>query len=96
MTESSQIEKFLSLSTAHVPGPNPEWGVLSGWTIEIPGGYGWMVLWANTTWEDLAEDSEGAPEWFKPIHTRMRALGCKGVVFDCDGPVMDNLPSFDW
>ena len=89
------IRHFLDLSTAHLQqadrlflefSANP--GSLGG-LAAMAGTYGWFVY---------AHDErccEGISDALWAIFERARALGCDYVLFDADGPVLEDLPVFE-
>lgn len=89
------IRRFLDLSTAHLQpadrlflefSANP--GSLGG-LAAMAGTYGWFVY---------AHDErccDGISDVLWAIFERARALGCDYVLFDADGPVLEDLPVFE-
>ncbi len=89
------IRRFLDLSTAHLQpadrlflefSANP--GLLGG-LAAMAGTYGWFVY---------AHDErccEGISDVLWAIFERAQALGCDYVLFDADGPVLEDLPVFE-
>lgn len=80
------IEKILTLSTGHMPNPEPDFGKFRTVGHE----YGAMVFLT------ALEDGEGVPEWMLPICRAAEENGCVAILFDRDVPVEETFPSFDW
>jgi len=67
------IRAMLDLSTAHVPGPEPDWGDLK---VQVHQ-YGWIV-WAYDPDDSLS------PDWMKPIMKLAYQKNCALILFDSD------------
>jgi hypothetical protein len=52
--------------------------------------YGWWV------WADTEDGFELLPECLRTCMLFARAHGARWIQFDRDGPIMDELPSFQW
>lgn len=79
------------ISTAHMPGSDPDFGSEYVWTPVIdPGHITFMVLI-----EDL---DEGSPEWLVKLNEAMRNKGFAPhwIRFDQDAPIIEGLPTFEW
>jgi hypothetical protein len=98
MTEKYEVNKELVLSTGHISEK-------TGFDLERSGArhsninlvvnpfeYGYRVLTTN----DSIDDLEGCPLDLIELVKLSNSLGCKWLVLDQDGPVMDNLQKFDW
>ena len=68
----SHIRAMLDLSTAHVPGPEPDWGDLKVQVHE----YGWIV-WVFVP-------GSPSPDWMKPIMKLAYQKNCALILFDSD------------
>lgn len=77
------IEKTLTLSTAHQPSAEPDFGDLRCADHE----YGAVLF--------VAEGAD-VPEWLQPIHTCAVATGCTLILFDRDAPVEEAFTTYDW
>ena len=93
-----ETQRFVVISTAHVPEatarrldntPSKDWPCLGG----SYGEYGWC-LYAHDenagVWPDVIPD-----ELFK-VMLWARGLGFDYILFDCDGDLVEALPSHDW
>lgn len=90
----SEIRKFLDLSTAHLTQatrdilddkhrrPSP--------TYPHPEGYGWFV-WVPTDSLDTLVD---CPDDLKACYLAARKRHCDYILFDCDAPEVDFLPTY--
>lgn len=78
------IERILTLSTAHAPGPNPEFGDVRTADHE----YGWIVFVA-------AGIDEGA-DWLRPILMIAWQGECTLILFDQDASTLDGVQVYDW
>jgi len=85
------IEKALVLSTSHVPEDETTDDL--GFTQEMPRvathQYGWVVFLTS-------EDDRPVPEWFEPIRDMAVGLDASFVVFDPDGQVDEDIPTYEW
>ncbi len=87
-----EIRKFLTLSTGHVTAETATkldlypaaWGIYGG-----PLEAGWFI-WAPE------HDIEGAPEDLMRVLRFARAHDCPYVLFDRDGDVIPDLPTWEW
>lgn len=86
-----EIERLLVLSTTHITEHTCN-TCLRAQNDSTPvyekGGYGWFVYvdaWFPDTPEDLNRTM-----------TFAREKGCEWVMFDSDGPTIEQLPSYDW
>ena len=77
------IETILSLSTAHLPSPDPDFGGLRFMEHE----YGFFVFVA---------ECEQEPEWLKPIVGLALELKCVGVLFDRDADESKRFTLYRW
>lgn len=89
MTCSPTTRACLDLSTAHVPGPNPDWGTLRAVSHE----YGWVLFCDG---EALFLREDGIPVWLRPIAVAAREARCLVVVFDQDAPECDAFNTYEW
>lgn len=78
------IEKVLTLSTAHVPGENPNFGALRYCEHE----YGWVVF--------LGSEDQPVPVWLRDIVWYAQKNDCFAVHFDADGPIEKSLRTYQW
>ena len=88
--EDPWFQVVLDLSTAHMPGPEPEWGSLRVAVHE----YG-AVVFVHGSGEEWT-DTEGEPKWIRPAMALARKHDCLLVNFDRDGEVCEDLPTWEW
>lgn len=91
------VRRFLDLSTGHLPqhlGTSGLNGVDGVTAYEMP--YGWLMYVPEEPVGSAADDEEGVPEVVLNIQIKARALGCDYVLFDADGPHVDDLPRWEW
>lgn len=92
------IRKMLDLSTAHLP---QAYGDADGLT-SVDGVVAYTTEYGFITWvpddpQDNADAYDGmVPSSVLTIQKYARALGCDYVLFDRDGPVNPNLPTWEW
>lgn len=89
-----EIAKMMVLSTAHLSPPTAcEWMPECPWTCFEKGDYGWFMY----VCDDIGiTEAEGVPlEVRSAIHVAKRE-GCHWIMWDCDGPCLDELPQYDW
>ena len=77
------IRTALDLSTAHCPGPNPDWKQLRVVKHE----YGWIVFVSHFAKE---------PNWFKPIGDAARESNAIVVIFDNAAHTSDRFAIWNW
>lgn len=77
------IAKCLDLSTAHWPGPQPDFGPNRALSTK----YG-AVVWPT----DLAN----TPDWLHPIVEVALAHDCIIINFDRDADMDDQFETFEW
>lgn len=82
-TEHPYVEKVLVLSTAHLPRNEPAFGVVQA----VPFEYGFIVF--------VTED-QNLYHWLKPIMEIACQSECTLILFDADGNIDPELPTFDW
>jgi hypothetical protein len=83
------IIKYLELSTAHIPIP---YSSILHKDFPLPiqeTEYGWRVFCID-------DPDVEFPVWFLPIAVLCRDLDIPEVLFDSDGPICDELPTWDW
>lgn len=92
------IRSFLDLSTAHLPPRFFEDGATL--TGRHPTEHG-MLLWVPESADEIrkvgaSDDCDDAAPEVVAVRLYARALGCDYILFDGDGPVADELPTFTW
>lgn len=94
----ANIRRFLDLNTGHLP---PELGTDgladADGVIAHETDVGWL-MWVPDNPDDpnLHNDGDEPPEIVQTIIRHARANDCDYVLFDRDGPVDDDLPTWDW
>ena len=76
---------MLDLSTAHLPGPNPDFGKLRNTETE----YGFVVFVSPDA------DKDEVPEWLEPIHADAVKHRAMLINFDNDAGIY-NFKLYDW
>jgi len=89
MSDSSHIEKIFTLSTAHMPYPEPMFKKARWVAHEF--GY---IVWVMSLVPDSIEND--APEWLRPIWERAYKEGCTLILFDRDASVVEDLEAWEW
>ncbi len=85
------VSNSLIISTAHMPGAEPSFGVHSSYKYL----YGYFMF-VSSEWEDEELSDEDNPEWVKRILSEASSLGCEMVVFDADAPESRLFPTYQW
>lgn len=80
------VRKYLELSTAHMPGPDHQFGPLRSSPTE----YGFVV------WMMESVDIDELPLWFVQIYSFASLNDCSLIEFDRDNDTVDLLPQYDW
>jgi hypothetical protein len=80
--------RVLELSTAHMPSSDAleEIKPITSCATNEYGGFVWVGQ----------EELSSLPAWLRPICRWAKAGKAEWVRFDCDAPVVDKLPKFDW
>lgn len=89
-----EIARTLVLSTAHLhPATARDWMARCPWSCFEKGDYGWFMH----VCDDIGiTEAHGVPlEIRSAIHVAKRA-DCQWIMWDCDGPVVAELPEYDW
>jgi hypothetical protein len=79
---------MLDLSTAHVPGPDPDFGDVR--TADHT--HGWVVFVAP----GLPKFTRSFPDWLLPVWNKAVELECTLINFDTDAECCEDFPTFDW
>lgn len=91
-----EIDKIVTVSTGHVSKETAamlEAGTVSTATF-AKGEYGWFV-YAGSYDENLPNGDTMPAELGALINLAGRN-GCVWLVLDCDGPILEGFPTFDW
>ncbi|QNE07800.1 hypothetical protein [Croceicoccus marinus] len=89
-----EIASMLVLSTAHMNLKTArDWMPECPWSCFEKGDYGWFMYACD---DPGITEAAGIPlEIRSAIHVAKR-LGCAWIMWDCDGPLIDELPEYDW
>lgn len=91
--ETPEIEKVLVLSTDHLPGDMPDYGMRS-----VDHDYGAIVFVPPLIEQGAAAFlpvEEGLPSWIAPVLALAREHGCLYINFDQDADVWTSLPTYE-
>ena len=96
-----EIEKVLVLSTGHITLEDSHRLDLEDRAnvIVYAYEYGWYIwVGSNETFTDqlLGARAEGFSAAFCNLLTLAHSRGCCYLKLDCDGPLREDLPHFDW
>jgi len=96
-----EIEKVLVLSTGHVTLEDSHRLDLKDRANVIVHDYehGWYIwVGSDEPFSDqlLRARAEGYSAAFCNLMTLAHSLGCSYLKLDCDGPLREDLPKFDW
>lgn len=88
------IERHAVISTGHVSQATA--AMLDAGAEDLPMScyrleYGWLVMTATSP-----EDEPDVPSELLKVMQLAKRHGCDSIRFDCDGPFIDGLDSFDW
>jgi len=78
------IEKTLTLSTAHMPCNEPDFGDLRYESHE----FGYIVFFCTF--------SSKTPDWLRTITEYCSATNCTLINFDCDADIVPQFQAYDW
>ena len=102
MKDQLEIRKTLVLSTGHVTKrvaeildeyrSQPEGFDLYWQNIE----YGWLFRRTRLDNQDLEYMGRKIPRCLRNCLDLAAANGCDYLIFDCDGPQVDQLPFYNW
>jgi len=87
-----EIAKVLVLSTAHLPETVDK--ALTANVEAYPEISCDRITWGYLVW--VRESGYAAGEPWDTLFAYANNLHCQWIKFDCDGPVMPDLPSWDW
>jgi len=81
------IEKALTLSTAHMPDEEPDFG-----SIRVaPHQYGFIIFVA-----DIDELALHVPQWLRPLYMEALNYECTLINFDADVSQDDRFKTYEW
>ena len=85
---------MLVLSTAHMSLTTAQdWMPICPWSCFEKADYGWFMYVCDDT--GITEAPSVPLEIRSAIHLAKRA-GCAWIMWDRDGPILDELPEYDW
>ena len=85
-----EIKEMLCLSTAHITKETCEKLTDKPWPVVAENEYGFFIYVPEV--DEPKEEISGIRE----VMALARRLGVKYVQLDCDGPVENELPIYDW
>ncbi|MCW1431997.1 hypothetical protein [Novosphingobium sp. JCM 18896] len=89
-----EIAKMMVLGTVHMsPKTAKEWIPNCPWACYDKGDYGWFMYVCDDV--GITEDDGVPAEIRSAIHVAKRE-GCDWIMWDCDGPQVEELPDYDW
>lgn len=89
-----EIARSLVLSTAHMhPATARDWMPRCPWSCFEKGDYGWFMHVCDDV--GITEAHDVPLEIRSAIHVAKRE-GCQWIMWDCDGPLVAELPEYDW
>ena len=89
-----EIARMLVLSTAHMsPRTAHHWMPHCSWSVFNKGDYGWFMYVCDDTG---ITEADGVPLEIRSALHVARREGCHWIMWDRDGPVIDELPEYDW
>lgn len=77
------IENILTLSTSHLPGPDPDIGDAKSAGFDLG-----IFVFVNVELD--------LPEWLEPIMKFAASRHCVAILFDPDVPVEERFKTYDW
>jgi hypothetical protein len=84
---SDNTRKFLDLSTAHIRLEDVPWLNKNTYITDN----GWLV-YAGLNRDNVVD----CPDAISNLTKIAEAIGCGYIIFDGDGPIVEDLPTFDW
>lgn len=90
------VRRMLDLSTQHLPaglGFDGLGGAEGVTAFELP--HGWL-MWVPDDPHDQPRWRGQVPDVVLAIQLFARRHGCDYVLFDTDGPTVDDLPTWEW
>jgi hypothetical protein len=85
---------MLVLSTAHMsPKTASSWIADCPWACFDKGEWGWFMYVCD---DAGITEAEGVPLEIRSALHVARRLRCEWIMWDRDGPVIDELPEYDW
>lgn len=85
---------MLALSTAHMsPGTAADWMPECPWACFAKGEWGWFMYVCDDV--GITEAASVPLEIRSALHVA-RELRCQWIMWDCDGPIVADLPEYDW
>lgn len=92
----SEVRKFLTLSTAHIPPLMQNIGLEHiESVVAYRTTYGWFMWVPDDPVESSDADVDPTPADLLAIQIHARSLGCDYVMFDADGPIEEAIPNWE-
>lgn len=94
-----EIEKMLVLSTAHVSESTADLiNRIKGlsWGPAFESTYGWIFHVSPLAESGETDDPPGTPPEIRAALHLARLHRCKWLLFDSDGPVVEELQTYEW
>ena len=92
--ELLEITGMLTLSTWHIsPRTARDWMPGCPWPSYDKGDYGWFM---HVPGDAAITEAEGVPLEIRSVTHLARRERCQWIMWDRDGPVLDQLPRYDW
>ncbi|MFC0205326.1 DUF5983 family protein [Novosphingobium soli] len=89
-----ELATMLVLSTAHMSMTTAgDWIARCPWACFEKGDYGWFMYVCDDA--SITEAHDIPLEIRSAIHVARRER-CEWIMWDCDGPILDELPEYDW
>ena len=92
--EPLEIAAMLVLSTAHMaPATASDWMPHCPWSVYEKAEYGWFMYVCD---DAGITETEGVPLEIRSALHVARREHCQWIMWDRDGPILDELPEYDW
>ena len=96
-----EIAKVLVVSTGHVSKDEAElWNDDQGVGDDGQWSRGWARDWGWMLYLGMEKDTEdefaGVSEGLRGVIETARLADCIWIMFDCDGPTIEGIPTYDW
>ena len=91
-----EINTEIVFSTTHITEEESKRLTQASCTLVNDVTYGWRIYVSEEVFEGKTPYNLAHLPNVSALGKIAHAQGCKWLVLDCDGPVMDNLPKFEW
>ena len=86
---------MLALSTAHMsPRTAADWMPQCPWACFAKGEWGWFMYVCDDV--SITEAEDIPLERYAPLSMLPASCIANGIMWDCDGPIVADLPEYDW